>query len=347
MTKKFILFLLLLANIYVRAEDKRLDKAEWYFLFDPEGLSPQMDVYDQNNAIIMGKLSYLAYYSKKDIEFAETKFQSAFPKSNVSIKFYDKKNSSGTQYIIFTTNTYSILSFRGTEFSPFKNDLYVDMKFRAYKNPDDKNEQDNSWYNMPSGHAGFRKALKKTMDKGLFNDLESAMIEGGHENWKAVPLYTCGHSLGAGLATLIIEPLKTADSNYSGTYTFSPPMSISQVDQSEYDQFNQVNGAIIHNIINYRDYVPRAGKTASGQLEHVGHYYRICLSKILVKTKPLAIKFYGIRKLFVKKYHSFENIIEYIQNSNNSSKDILERASAKCLCREDQNQRYSNDLMLD
>jgi len=342
----YILFLVFGCQNNSIAEDKNLYKADWDFMFNPNSFKQDFSKYDQLTSTICCQLSYLAYYSPSDIKYAEAEFNKYFPNTIIKIKYLDEKDT-GTELIFFGTKNFVIVAFRGTEISKIK-DLVTDAKYFSYRTK--KVFRDN-WKNIPPGHGGFRTAIKKTCDAGILDSLNIFMTELGinDADKQSIPIYTTGHSLGAGLAVMFIEPLKYEPYhfNYSGTYAFCPPLMISSLvqDKAEVDQFKKENAKLIHNIVHYRDYVTRAGKNHKSVLEHVGHYYRICLNQDIVKNNSLAIRFDKARRFKVLKYHTITNVLRYIQYAKNDNVLLEKRTEAECLCDEDTNQKYSKKLV--
>ena len=226
------------------------------------------------------------------------------------------------------------MAFRGTEFSKLK-DIVTDAKYKRYIQ-DEKHNSD--WKNLLPGHAGFRKASKSLIDTNLIESVNSFISQYTVSSIKTFPIFTTGHSLGAGIAQMFINPLRFDNLNYSGTYTFATPLVISSdTNNSMVNEFKESCNHIIHNIVNYRDYVSRAGITIGKRsLAHVGNYYRICLdTREIVQTNPVAIRFFHGKKRFLKKYHTIINILNYLQYNINSTELVSERTKKTCVCEED------------
>ena len=62
MKTTLILSLSILINFLAYAEDDDLREGNWDFLFNPDSLNIDFRAYNQQNAVICAKLSYLAYY---------------------------------------------------------------------------------------------------------------------------------------------------------------------------------------------------------------------------------------------------------------------------------------------
>jgi len=134
------------------------------------------NVWRKNPGQIFANFSHIAYYDQEYIESSLNKF-------GFEITFYD--DNDGRQAFLAKGSNFSILSFRGTEPSDFR-DLYDDVQFSQ------------ELYRNSTVHSGFLKATKSLMKggswgKGIEDDLKDISNE---------KVYATGHSLGAAMAVI-------------------------------------------------------------------------------------------------------------------------------------------------
>jgi hypothetical protein len=84
-------------------------------------------------------------------------------------------------------------------------------------------------------------------------------------------------------------------------------------------------GSKVHDIINYKDFVPRAGRNG---VAHFGQFYRICLNGLLYKEAEAYVKFNGTEYFKAFKYHSLKNYLSALRNTENSVAAIDKRSTA-------------------
>ena len=82
-------------------------------------------------------------------------------------------------------------------------------------------------------------------------------------------------------------------------------------------------GNKVYDIVNYKDYVPRAGRNG---VAHFGKFYRICKNGLIYSEKESYIKFGFFEYLSEFKLHSLKNHLKAIRQKNNSFYGITNRS---------------------
>lgn len=145
---------------------------------------------------LLSLLNIIAYDDCAELEKLNSELCSLNAKL---VKTFD---SNGTQAILISTNKHITLAFRGTEITSIK-DIKSDVTIIKTK--------------CESGgyiHSGFKKAFEE-----VENEIQSELKKADYKN---MPLFITGHSLGGALATIAAKKL-----NHSGgmasCYTFGSP----------------------------------------------------------------------------------------------------------------------------
>jgi hypothetical protein len=139
-------------------------------------------------------------------------------------------------------------------------------------------------------------------------------------NVKEFPIFVTGHSLGAGLSQLFMECLDYSRYNFSGAYHFAPPLAIAC------DYFIEMRdkfGYKVYDIVNYKDYIPRAGRI---DVAHYGIFVRICDDDLIYFERESYVKFRWREHFRALRYHKLSNHLETIRSSYNSVAQIEERS---------------------
>ncbi|MNU14578.1 Lipase (class 3) [compost metagenome] len=313
MKKVFILGLLLCIKFCAFSQKD-------YYLseINPNNFKQDFSSYDQATALFCGQLSDLAYEKKSDIEKWTQSLNALYPESKIKTEFIEFRKTN-VQALLFVTKDFMIIAFRGTE-PKVLTDWVTDAKYWKYKTTPTYNED---FANMPSGHGGFRKSLIDLIKHGkLFSKIDSMISITGFKGAKGTfPVYTTGHSLGAAISQLFMECLRYKGYNFQGAYHFAPPLAVS----CEWRYHMQEHFAnYVHDIVNYKDYVPRAGRNG---VAHFGQFYRICLDGKLYREYDAYVKFSVGEYFKAIKYHSLINYLKYLRNDENSAMQVKDRLS--------------------
>ncbi|MBS1631481.1 MAG: hypothetical protein JST10_02800 [Bacteroidetes bacterium] len=281
---------------------------------NPSNFKLDFSKYDKSTALFCSQMSDVAYLADGDFNRLQTSLDSLYGKKTILIKHINVQQSH-TRAVICATKNFIVVAFRGTDFSVIK-DVITDIKIDRYISRDDAEEH---VHNIPPGHAGFRKgSIRLILDGKLIDSILLTMqFQSGSRNPKAIPIYTTGHSMGAGYASLFIKPF-AAEFNYRGTYNFAPPLTIS-CDAASDIQNNFKD--VIYDIVNYKDYVPRAGRYCRNHMHHVGKFYRISLEGKIYREDERYVRWtrdeFGFKSL--KTYHEiagYQNAVRSDENTN-------------------------------
>lgn len=292
---------------------------------NPANLNPDFSTYDTKTALYLGQLSDLVYEDSVTIDSYFKEIKKLYPTFNHYYKFLDVKKSH-TQALLWGTRDFVVVAFRGTEPSAIK-DWVSDAKFWVYENVPDASVD---MAGLPPGHGGFRKsAMRLIIDVKIFSEIRKLIkVCSPTANTSTFPIYLTGHSLGAAIAQLFIDPLTTQKFKYSGSYHFAPPLTVSC---SERDRLRSQFGNIVYDIVNYKDYVPRAGRYG---VAHFGKFYRICNDGLIYKERESYVKF-NLREYFTEfNLHSLKNHLTAIRDVRNSAVEILTRSTGDFPCME-------------
>jgi len=290
---------------------------------NPATVNMDFGDYDPATALYMGQLSELAYWKADQLEGLFNRVDSLYPESNLHYQFLDNEKTH-TQALLWCTKNFLVIAFRGTEPSKLR-DWLSDAKFWNYENNPSQNV---SLANMPPGHGGFRKSLMELItEKEIFHEIDKIVKKSSPEaNLSEFPVYLTGHSLGAAISQLFIECLHYKKYNFAGAYHFAPPLAVS-CSLSEYMKANF--GDRVYDIVNYKDYIPRAGRNG---VAHFGKFYRICDDNLLYKEETAYVRFSGREYFFALKYHKLSNHLRAIRDASNSSAAISGRSDVPFGC---------------
>lgn len=279
--------------------------------------------YNPSTALYCGQLSELAYQKEENIEKVLEKLKENTNNEITNFSYLESKKSN-TQVLLWCTNKFLVIAFRGTEPSILK-DWFTDAKFWNYENHPSQNE---SLANIPPGHGGFRKSLIRLIkEENIFQEIDAIISKTNpNSDITEFPIILTGHSLGAALSQLFIEPLNFRGYNFQGAYHFAPPLAVS----CEYKDYMEENyGDRVYDIINYKDYVPRAGRN---QVAHFGKFYRICDDSKIYQAQEAYVKFSMKEYFKVVKYHKLSNHLEAIRMNQNSLDNITSRSNGQFPC---------------
>ena len=293
---------------------------------NPENLNLDFSKYDQSSSIYCSQLSLLTYRNEVNIEKFYQQMVREYPDQNINYNFLSNTDKNDTQALLWCNKTFLAIAFRGTERNKLK-DWITNIKFWNYNNNPESNEE---LENLPPGHAGFRRsAMNLITTEHLLENINSLIKKSSPDaDFKSFPIILTGHSLGAAISQMLIEPLVYSGYSFSGAYHFAPPLAVSN---SVRDYMKDKYGEIVHDIVYYKDYVPRAGRNG---VSHFGKFYRICLDGKIYKEKERYVRFKRFEVFKQAKWHSLTNHISAIKDTkHNSFERIQERESKgyKCL----------------
>ncbi len=283
--------------------------------------------YDQQTALYCAQLSEVAYWNERNIEELYKKAKATYPDQNIHYTFIDDSYSiHNNQALLWGTKDFLVIAFRGTEPSVLK-DWLTDSKYWNYENTD---QFDDTLAHMPPGHGGFRRALMRFITVKRIKTEISAIIKRCNAGIaeQDFPIYLTGHSLGAGIAQLFIEPLNFYKFNFKGSYHFAPPLAVTCKLNSE---FKTKYGNFVYDIVNFKDYVPRAGRNGVG---HFGKFYRICDDGLIYKEDEAYVKFNLGEHFSEFRLHSLKHHTWLIRNKLNDVSSINSRSVGHFPCME-------------
>ena len=278
--------------------------------------------YNQKTSVYCAQISKIVYWDSLGIANLHKQVSEKYPNANYRYKFIDHKDKkSDTQALLWGNSDFLVIAFRGTEGRKLK-DWITNIKFCNYKSNQDADEEIR---NIPAGHGGFRRSLMNLITKqNLFEKID-AFIKNGNPNADVskTPIYLTGHSLGAAISQLFIEPLELhtkSKYNFSGAYHFAPPLAVScEVNE----QMKNTYGDKVYDIVNYKDYVPRAGRNG---VAHFGKFYRICKDGLMYKEKESYIKFKLFEYRRGHESHFLSNHLIALKDQKNTIKGINDRS---------------------
>jgi hypothetical protein len=286
---------------------------------NPGNFNKDYTNYDPATALFNAQLSELAYWKDDKINKFHQKVVARYPDQRVHYRLLEcDKKCNDVQALLWGTKEFLVIALRGTEPKVFT-DWITDGKFWNYENTPEANEP---LGNMPPGHGGFRKSLMNLINKNdLFKDIEDIIKKcNANADPFTFPIYLTGHSLGAAISQLLMEPLAHKKFNFSGAYHFAPPLAVAC---SVNEIFKKKFGSKTYDIVNFKDYVPRAGRNG---VAHFGTFLRICDDNLIYKEKESYINFRGKEYFSEFKLHSLRNHIEAIRKAENTSQNILQRS---------------------
>lgn len=275
--------------------------------------------YDQSTAIYCAHLSTIAYFNEKRIHNIVESINKI--EGEICCKVIEYKGlSSNTRAVLWKSNSFLIISFRGTQFLTII-DWITNFKFKRYKNKESSKEK---YGNMLSGHGGFRRSLMNLMlEKKFLEEIESIIIK-DNDCISSFPIILTGHSQGAGIAQLFMEPLRYKGFELAGAYNFAPPFSVSKKNE-KYSR--SIFGESTYDIINYKDIVARIGKRLGNiEVAHFGKYFRIHKSGLIFKEEEQYIKYKWYENILIVKNHKMKSYLKGLKMKENTFKEIMDRS---------------------
>ncbi|KIC62805.1 lipase family protein [Chryseobacterium taiwanense] len=313
--KKLLFLCLVVAGLYP-AQDILLSD------INPSNFNQDFSEYNQETALFCAQISEVSYWDERNIEILKQQVNQTYPESPVSYQLID--DSYGihhNQALLWANKNFMIVAFRGTEPSILK-DWLTDSKYWNYQNADGYDEELSY---IPAGHGGFRKSLIRLMkEKNLVEEIKKKINEANPQaDIKTFPIYLTGHSLGAALSQLFIVPLQYNQLNFKGAYHFAPPLAVTCKMNTE---LREKYGSVIYDIVNYKDYVPRAGRNGTA---HFGKFYRICNDGLVYKEQEAYVKF-SLSEYFNEfKLHALKSHIDLLRKKENITTLINQRSEGK------------------
>lgn len=289
---------------------------------DPRSFNLDFSQYNQPTSIYCVQLSELAYFNKAEIMVFHSQFLKQFPESKQEFEFLEYSGKGNdTQALLWANPKFMVISFRGTEPSSLI-DWFTDGKFWNYKNNPSQNE---SLYNMPPGHGGFRTSLMNLMSDeiDIMAKVEKLRLKVAPNSMKSeYPIFLTGHSLGAAISQMCIEPLNYSGFNFQGAYHFAPPLAVAC---SEREYMKKEYGDKVYDIVNFKDYVPRAGRNG---VAHFGKFMRICKDGSLCWEKEAYIKFKWWEYPSEIRLHMLGSHLKAVKDPKNSLSEINQRSNS-------------------
>jgi hypothetical protein len=308
----------------------------------PEELAPHLFrhdhyTYHQGTAIQMAALSELAYWNEHELGLFFHALKDRYPEEPWEFRFLSDKRSHA-QALLVRYNDRLVIAFRGTEFKACK-DLFNDVKFLTYTN---RSDADPRIQGLPTGHGGFRRAIINLICQQDLIEVMNDMIARSRGAKDAFPIYLTGHSLGAAMGSMFSGVLDTLGYNMSGAYFFAPPLGLAP---DEACRLERRYGNTVHEIVNYKDYVPRALATNRCRYRHSGVFYRIGSDGALrVEPEKYVKMSCGERK--VKKYHRLLAHRAALVDPVNSADGIMSRMGQESFPNNDRVKRACSTVEL-
>lgn len=288
----------------------------------PAAFHPDMNRYEQETAMYMANLSNLSYEDGWSVKDVFDQADRTYPSAKFACRFLQDRKS-GTQAIVWGMREGIIVAIRGTQPKQLL-DWLTDLKISNYVNTD---QMDERLKTLPPGHAGFRKAAMRLVEDCQLLDAigEVAAVTHPGVPHNQVPVYLTGHSMGAGISQLLI-PVVAGNFRFAGAYHFAPPLAVAN-EQSQ--GLKERFGSKVYDIINYKDYVTRAGRN---ETSHYGKFYRICKEGELDKENEVFARFKGLEYLTEFSLHSLGSYIKLLQQPKNSTGLVQQRTVSGQVC---------------
>jgi hypothetical protein len=288
----------------------------------PTNFRSDFTSYNQRTAVYCARMSDLIYADTNRLRVFQARYNAKYPDQHIACRFFNLRYSVfNLQMMIWAAPSHMVVTFRGTD--SFNNWL-VNIRCLNYDWVSDSLRA--KYHDLPAGHGGFRRSIVEMMNElDLMSEIRRFVMS-KYGDLK-VPVYMTGHSLGAALCTMLALPLRKNGFDIKGMYFFAPPLAISCEEGSLHDQ---LYGRVTHNIVNYKDYIPRAG--LRGTLRHFGKFYRICDNGQLNLEPERYVPMNGRERARILQYHSMENHLSLVRDNINSDILVNERHTNKIDC---------------
>ena len=298
---------------------------------NPERFNTNFNAYDQNTALFCSQISDLAYVAvASNVYDIEDTLRKLHPGYDINIDIINNPFRN-IQVVLFATNRFVIVAFRGTEFNKIR-DIISDVKISPMENTTELAEH---YGFLPAGQAGFRGRIMNLIDEdAIFYRIEKMVRQYGKKKGD-MPIYLTGHSLGAAMASMFVTPLKNKGFSFKGSYHFAPPLTVSCADAIA---IKNADSSVIYDIVNYKDEVAKGlGLSAIySSLKHIGKFYRICENGYINNENEIVMALTAAEKArglsLTIKMHRLASYQEAIRNSNNSVELINARKLSGARC---------------
>lgn len=303
---------------------------------NPANFDADFSTYKQNTALFCAHLSDAAYLPMDKFVELESRLNTAYSNSYTITVI---ETSVRSRALFLLNKNFLVIAFRGTEFNEMK-DILTDGKFKNYRTNDDSRL---ALHNLPTGHAGFRRGIMELINETAIFEKMDKLIASLPAGVSKLPIYLTGHSMGAAYASMFTGCLfQDKNYNFKGAYNFAPPLAI---DCEEANSIRNACGSLIYDIVNYKDYVARAGSYCRRNYSHIGKFYRISDLYTLYQEDEHYVRFtrkeYGVKSLI--EYHSLQGYINATGLDANTEAEIQKRVDAKAcfFCNKDYNKVHS------
>jgi len=283
--------------------------------------------YSQGTALFCAQISEVAYWNQRNIDILKQQVNQIYPESQISYTLIeDSYGIHHNQVLLWANKDFMVVAFRGTEPSVLK-DWLTDAKYWNYENAEGYNEELSY---LPAGHGGFRRSMIRLLkEKNLIEEIKKKIKEVNPQaDVKTFPIYLTGHSLGAALAQLFIVPLQYHQLNFKGAYHFAPPLAVTCKVNAE---MREKYGSMVYDIVNYKDYVPRAARNGTA---HFGKFYRICNDSLVYKEQEAYVKFRFSEYFNEFNLHALKSHIDLLRKKKNTAVLINQRSVGHFPCME-------------
>ena len=272
--------------------------------------------YHQGTARQMAALAELVYWEGPEQDAFFTGMQRIHPELPWEYRHLADRRSDA-QALLVRYPDRLVIAFRGTQFSVLK-DLVNDVKFWTYENSPSASERIRG---LPPGHGGFRRSVMALILRQGLLEVVDTLIRNAGGDVRTFPIYLTGHSLGAAMGAMFCSVLEAQGYTMAGAYFFAPPLALRP---AEACRLSKRYGTVVHEIINYKDYVPRALATNRCRYRHFGLFYRFDVDGTLRQEPEMYVRMgRGERKVVA--YHRLLAHREALKLPGNTAEAVRAR----------------------
>lgn len=284
---------------------------------EPMALEVDMRAYDQTAAIHMAALAELSYWDESRLHDYFTLLRGKPEYS--SVRHMVVKNKHAGAFVLLVRYPQGVvLAFRGTQFLSLR-DWYNNLKTSSYENTV---KADPRLKGLPTGHAGFRRSMLNLARRSALLDSLDVLMKTYDTPKEQIPIFLTGHSLGGGLGAMMIGLLEGQDLLFGGAYFFASPLAIHCDRAAELsDKF----GDRVHEVVNEKDFIARAGSRMRARNRHFGEFYRIGPDKLLRKEAECYARMSKGERRIVR-MHRLRAYRLALASPNNSTSGLNSRA---------------------